>query len=74
MVRYSVAKFQDLVDDAKANKRVDVLKEIGLTPLSNGKQKSYIQIKREYYERFYASMIPVAKPKTKTIYEQLEEL
>lgn len=74
MVRYSVAKFQDLVDDAKANNRVDALKEIGLAPLSNGKPKSFIQIKREYYQRFYEAMIPVAKPKKKTIYDELNEL
>ena len=78
MVDYKKAEFADLVADAKANGRVEELKDIGLAKVKakdGGKRKrTYLEIKKLYFSRYYPDMMPKAKAKAKTIYDILEEL
>lgn len=78
MIEYKKAQFADLVADAKTNGRVEDLKEIGLAKVKDkdgGKRKrTYLEIKKIYFSRYYPDMMPKAKEKAKTIYDILEEL
>ena len=78
MVEYKKAQFADIVADAKAHGRVEELKAYGLAKVKgkDGKKRArtYLEIKRNYFQNYYPEMMPKAQPKAKTIYDLLAEL
>lgn len=75
MKNYKNITIQDIVDDAKSqgSERISFLKNLLSIKIvnKNGKEYglSFIQIKREYYKKFYPEFLPVAKPKAPTMKE-----
>lgn len=82
MVNYKKCQFADILEDAKANKRTAQLKKFGLAKVEDTRKdgtvykrnRTYLEIRKWYYEQYYPDLLPVAKPKAPTIFEQLEEL
>jgi hypothetical protein len=86
MIEYRKAALEDLIADAKQFGRVDELKTIGLgkvnatkvndegKKVSYKRNRTYLEIKKVYFQRYYPDMLPVAKPKKKTMYQIFEEL
>lgn len=87
MVAYRNCSFNDLVNDAKSNGRTEELKNYGLSTVSAKRvdketgnkvsykrQRTFLEIKKWYYSMYYPEMLPKAKPKPATIYDQLAEL
>ena len=78
MVEYKKAQFADIIADAKAHGRAEELKTYGLGKVKgkDGKkrQRTFLEIKKFYYQSYYPDMLPIAKPKEKTIYDLLAEL
>lgn len=73
MVDYLYCKLDDIIEDAKANGRVAELKTIAATPVADRKP-SYMEIKRAYYEKFYAELLPKAKEKKPSMWDIIESL
>lgn len=74
MKAFQSANLDDIIADAKKNDRVDYLKQLAATPVKGGKNISFIELKRAYYGKFYKEMIPVAKPKAKSMWDKISEL
>lgn len=74
MVDYKKATLDDIIEDAKENDRVSDLKSMAGKKGSKGGKISFIELKRAYYTKFYKKMIPVAKPKSPSMWERIEEL
>lgn len=74
MVDYKLATLDDIINDAVKLKRTRKLKEIAAKVDENGKKISFLQLKREYYMEFYSDLVPVAKPKSLTMWERIADL
>lgn len=74
MVDYKLATLDDIINDAVKLKRTRKLKEIAAKVDENGKKISFLQLKREYYMEFYNDLVPVAKPKSLTMWERIADL
>lgn len=78
MVEYKTCQMAHIIADAKAHGRVEELKAYGLGKVKgkDGKKRArtFLEIKKNYYQTYYPEMLPVAKPKEKTIYDLLAEL
>ena len=70
MVKYLHCNLNDIIADAKTDsKKMKALKEFA----AEGKP-SFLSIKRFYYMSFYPEMVPVAKPKPKTMWDKIADL
>jgi hypothetical protein len=82
MVDYKKCQFADILEDAKAHKRTSALKKYGLGMVEAQKadgstyerKKTYLEIRKWYYEEYYPELLPEAKQKEPTIYDLLAEL
>lgn len=78
MVEYKTCQMADIIADAKAHGRVEELKAYGLAKVKgkDGKKRArtFLEIKKNYYQTYYPEMLPKAAPKAKTIYDLLAEL
>lgn len=74
MVDFKKANLEDIIADAQENDHVDELKKIANKKGSAGGKISFIELKRAYYQKFYKSMIPVAKPKAPSMWDKINNL
>lgn len=72
MKDFQHCKLDDIIEDAKANKRVAELKKM-VEPDEEGIHPSFITVKRAYYGAYYADMIPTAK-RQKKFWDVINEL
>ena len=61
------------------NGHVDWLKKLAKSKVPNDKNGvkrriSFIEIRNEFTKKFFPALVPVAKPKKKSIYDIIEEL
>lgn len=71
--------FDFIKDYCVENGQVDWLKKVAKTKVPNDKNGrkrkiSFIEIRNEFAEKFFPAIVPVAKPKKKSIYELIDEL
>lgn len=82
MIEYKSAQFSDILEDAKTNGRASELKEYGLATVEATKkdgttyqrQKTFFEIKKWYYAKYYPDLLPASKSKKPTMFDLLNEL
>ena len=67
MVDFKGCTAADIINDAKDNNHVTFLKKVAKPG------KSFIELKRAYYEEFYPDLVPHAKKKEK-FWEMIQKL
>jgi hypothetical protein len=73
-ITYQGLKFEDIIEWCKANNQVAWLKEEVHKTNAKGKAISFIEIKRNFAKAFAPEILPVAKPKKKTMIDLVDEL
>jgi len=86
MVEYKTCQISDIIADAKKFGRVEELKSYGLgkvnakkideegNKVSYKRNRTFLEIRKWYYETYYSELLPTKKPAKKTMYNLLEEL
>lgn len=64
---YLKITLEDIIADAKKNKRVASLKKLAATPIfaEDGSERkiTFLELKRQYCEEYYPEIVPVKKTK-----------
>lgn len=71
---YKSATIDDIIADAEDNGRVEYLKKLAKKKRKDGNKISFLELKREYYLKFYPDMVPVRPEPPKTFWDRIEDL
>lgn len=73
MLDYKNLTLDDIIEWCAENNQVDWLKRTAFKE-RNGKKPTFFEIKKAFATKFMPEILPVAKPKAKTMYDKIAAL
>lgn len=73
MLEFKTMTIEDIIEWCQENNKTEWLKTYAAKKI-NGKAPTYFQIRKAFCTKFMPEILPVAKPKAKTMYDKIAAL